>query len=58
LGAPGSERPIDVILGYLDASTGSLLVQLLVGGAAGILAFARLRWGSLKGWLNRGSKDN
>jgi hypothetical protein len=46
-----------VILGYLDASTGSLLVQLLVGGAAGLVAFAKLRWGSVKGWLNRNSKD-
>jgi hypothetical protein len=32
------------LLAYLDAGSGSLLLQLVVGGIAGIAAFARFRW--------------
>jgi hypothetical protein len=34
---------------YLDAGSGALIVQLLVGGAAGIVAFVRFRWRNLTG---------
>ncbi len=30
--------------GYLDAGSGALLLQLLIGGAAGVAAFFRYRW--------------
>jgi hypothetical protein len=31
-------------LAYLDAGSGAMLLQLIVGGAAGVAAFARYRW--------------
>jgi hypothetical protein len=37
-----------ITLAYLDPGTGSLLLQLLVGGLAGALAFLRFRWRSVK----------
>ena len=36
---------------YLDANTGSLLLQLLLGGVAGIALLGRLYWQRLKGYL-------
>lgn len=33
---------------YIDPGAGSLLVQLLVGGLAGLAAFARFRWERIK----------
>ena len=41
---------------YLDPGTGSLVLQLLVGGVAGLLTFARFRWGVIKGWFSRGER--
>lgn len=40
---------------YIDAGTGSLLAQLLVGGLAGIATFVRYRWGSFKQLFRRTS---
>ena len=45
-----------MIFAYLDAGTGSLIVQLLVGGLAGLATFARFRWGHIKSWFSRGQK--
>jgi hypothetical protein len=39
------------VLSYLDAGSGSLLLQLLVGGVAGAAAFVRFKWGR---WRGRG----
>ena len=36
---------------YLDANTGSLLLQLVLGGAAGIALLGKLYWQRLKGFL-------
>jgi hypothetical protein len=36
------------LLGYFDPGAGSLLLQALVGGAAGLMVFARFLWDS---WL-------
>lgn len=38
---------------YIDAGTGSLLAQLLVGGLAGMATFVRYRWGSFKNLFRR-----
>ncbi len=38
---------MDTLFAYLDAGSGALLVQLLVGGLAGIASFARFRWRKL-----------
>jgi hypothetical protein len=36
------------VLAYIDAGSGSLLVQLLVGGLAGLGAFAKFRWHEIR----------
>jgi hypothetical protein len=43
-----------MILGYLDAGTGSLVLQLLVGGIGGLVVFVKYRWNTVKGWIHRG----
>lgn len=35
---------IDLVLGYFDPGSGSLLLQVIVGGSAGLLVFARYLW--------------
>lgn len=45
-----------LVLAYLDAGTGSLILQLLVGGFAGAAVFVKYRWGNLKSWFRRGEK--
>jgi hypothetical protein len=37
------------VLGYLDPGTGSLLLQALVGGFAGIWVFLKFVWHRLRG---------
>lgn len=32
------------VFGYLDAGSGALLLQALIGGVAGIAAFMKYRW--------------
>ena len=43
---------------YLDANTGSLLLQLLLGGVAGIALVGRLYWQRLKGLLGLQKPDD
>lgn len=43
---------MDLTLAYLDAGSGALILQLVVGGAAGIAAFVKFRWRSLTGKVN------
>ena len=43
---------------YLDAGTGSMLLQLLLGGAAGLLVVGRLYWQRIKGFFGRGSESD
>jgi hypothetical protein len=33
---------------YIDAGTGSMIVQAVVAGAAGLAAFLKFRWGSIR----------
>lgn len=35
-------------LAYLDAGSGSLIIQMLVGGFAGVVALFRYRWHNLR----------
>ena len=37
-----------VVFAYLDAGSGSLIIQMLVAGAAGMTAFLRYRFRSLR----------
>ena len=43
-----------MIFSYIDAGTGSLLIQMLAGGIAGLAVFLRFRWGKVRGWFRRG----
>jgi len=43
------------VLAYFDPGSGSLLVQVLVGGAAGFIVFAKFVWDRASNLL-RGSK--
>ena len=44
---------------YLDAGTGTMLLQVLVGGVAGALVIGKLYWHRLKQFLGIGqSKDS
>jgi len=45
-----------LVFAYLDAGTGSLILQLLVGGLAGVAALVRFRWATVKRWLRRDEK--
>jgi hypothetical protein len=36
------------VFAYIDAGSGSLLVQLLAGGVAGLAAFVKFRWGGFR----------
>jgi hypothetical protein len=44
---------IDVVLAYFDPGSGSLLVQTLVGGAAGLLVFVKYLWDAAPSLLAR-----
>lgn len=47
---------MEYVFAYLDAGTGTLLLQLLAGGIAGVVAFAKFRWKSVRGWVRREEK--
>lgn len=40
-------------MAYLDPGTGSLLIQLLIGGALGIGLAVRIFWKNIKGLFNK-----
>jgi hypothetical protein len=52
----GRERAV-IDLAYLDAGSGSLIVQALVGGAAGVAVAARLYWRRLVSRFRRQRTD-
>ena len=39
---------------YLDPGTGSMLVQMLLGGLAGVLVVGKLYWHRVKAFFGRG----
>jgi len=45
---------MSALLAYFDPGSGSLLLQVLVGGSAGLIVFARYLWESAPSFL-RGS---
>ena len=38
---------------YMDPGTGSLLLQVLLGGVAGLLVYVRMSWKKIKTILSR-----
>ena len=47
----------DFALAYIDPSAGGLLVQILLGGIAGIGVLVRLYWGKLTKYFRREKND-
>jgi hypothetical protein len=43
----------DMNLAYLDAGSGSLIVQALLAGFAGTVVAVKLGWRRIAGWLRR-----
>ncbi len=39
---------------YIDPGTGSMLLQLLLGGVAGALVILKLYWSRFRAWFDRG----
>ena len=44
------------VIAYFDPGSGSMLVQLLVGGSAGLIVFARYVWERLPVWMGKGGR--
>ena len=38
---------------YLDPGTGSMLLQAILGGVAGVIIAGKLYWGRVKDWFAR-----
>lgn len=43
---------------YLDPGTGSMILQLLLGGAAGVAMVFKLYWDRIKGFLGYAPKSD
>ncbi len=43
---------------YLDAGTGSIIAQLIIGGAAGFMVVVKLYWHKIKSFFPQRKKDN
>ncbi len=49
------ERPVHA---YVDPGSGSMFLQLLLGGVAGVGVIVRLYWRRVAGWFsNRSARD-
>jgi hypothetical protein len=42
-----------LLLAYFDPGSGSLVLQAIVGGTAGLLVFAKCLWDAVPAFLNR-----
>jgi len=42
---------------YLDAGTGSIIAQLIIGGAAGFMVVMKLYWHKIKSFFPQRKKD-
>ncbi len=42
---------------YLDPGTGSILIQVLLGGAAGAAAILKLYWHNIRAYFSRGAAE-
>lgn len=51
----GLARPAEA---YLDANTGSLLIQLVVGGVAGLALVGKLMWHRITGIFRSDDTEN
>ena len=44
---------LGLLLGYFDPGSGSLLLQAILGGTAGLAVFAKYLWEQAPGFLRR-----
>jgi hypothetical protein len=47
-------NPFTIAHAYLDPGSGSMLLQLLLGGVTGVVVIAKLYWQRVKGFFQRG----
>jgi hypothetical protein len=45
------------VFSYLDAGSGSMILQMIVGGTAAAAVSVRLFWGRIKSFLRFGRQD-
>jgi hypothetical protein len=50
--------PMLTVIGYFDPGSGSLLVQVIAGGAAGLLVFAKYLWDSVPAFFGHKSDES
>lgn len=43
---------------YIDAGSGSIIIQSLIGLAAGAAFFVKVNWYRLKAWMSRNKDEN
>ncbi len=48
---------MNALLAYLDPGSGSMLLQLLLGGAAALGVGVKMQWRRLRGFLHLGKKQ-
>ena len=46
------------LLGYLDPGSGSMILQVLAGGAAAVAVTGKLYWKRVKNLLRMGKRDD
>lgn len=46
---------VSIMFGYIDSGTGGLILQMLLGGIAGLGIFVKMRWQSIKARFSRQS---
>ena len=47
-----------LILAYIDPGAGSLLIQLLIGGLAGLAALMKFRWNRIRGTFSKSTGED
>lgn len=47
-----------IVLAYLDPGSGSMVLQLLIGGILGGALFIKLQWRRIVGWFSRKYRES
>jgi hypothetical protein len=46
---------IQIVVGYIDSGTGGVILQMLLGGIAGLGVLIKMRWQSIRTRFRRGT---
>jgi hypothetical protein len=49
---------MDPVLAYIDPGAGSLLIQLLIGGLAGLAALIKFRWQRIRALFSKKPQED